>query len=198
MKERRKSDKVRIRTPSQDEVYKKRPRSYVDVRHKTSDILLKCDEDTHLNRFPSTSSNASESFEIVSPSSKSVFKFNSADNKPPRTNTISATKLVATLSPMIKRKVISAMQSVQASQENTQPPPRSNLFLAILAMIVCLPIGILAWHHAKKVSLLNSKNEFTQARASSKMAATFSYIGFISSGLIASSVFVAFVLKELI
>ena len=103
-------------------------------------------------------------------------------------------KLAATLSPMIKRKVISAMQSVQANQ-NTLPPPKSNMYLAFITLFICPPLGCLAWHHARKVNKLMA-DDMTRARLASKMAATYSYIGFLIGGLILTAIFVAYVLVD--
>ena len=116
--------------------------------------------------------------------------------EPPNTPTISASKLVSSLSPLIKRKVISALQSMNTAQQGPELPPKSNMFLAVLTMFVCPPLGVLAWHHAKKVKRLWESNDMANARASSKMAGTLSYIGFLIGGLLVTAVFVVLVLVE--
>ena len=121
------------------------------------------------------------------------FPSTSAGSKDQATTAIS-NKLASTLSPMIKRKVISAMQSVQANQ-NTLPPPKSNICLAFITLFICPPLGCLAWHQARQVDKLMTE-DMARARLASKMAATYSYIGFLIGGLILTAIFVAYVLVD--
>lgn len=109
-------------------------------------------------------------------------------------NTTTSNKLLTTLSPIIKRKVISAMQTVQANQTGL-PPPKSNIVPAFLTLFICPPLGCLAWHHARKVNRLSGE-DMSRARLASKMAATYSYIGFLIGGLIVTTFFVVYVLVD--
>ncbi|KAL5261064.1 hypothetical protein ACHWQZ_G006946 [Mnemiopsis leidyi] len=111
-----------------------------------------------------------------------------------QTTTAISNKLASTLSPMIKRKVISAMQSVQANQ-NTLPHPKSNICLAFITLFICPPLGCLAWHQARQVDKLIAE-DMVRARLASKMAATYSYIGFLIGGLILTAIFVGYVLVD--
>ena len=85
---------------------------------------------------------------------------------------------------------------MNTAQQGPELPPKSNMFLAVLTMFVCPPLGVLAWHHAKKVKRLWESNDMANARASSKMAGTLSYIGFLIGGLLVTAVFVVLVLVE--
>lgn len=202
------SKRVQITLQRSSAVEEPGPRDYHIRSEPGPSISTRCDTDlrprdyhirTHsdVSRELSNSSNISELTSVdgvISPNPRA--KRHRSSERYPSTSSVNKdqTKLASTLSPMIKRKVISAMQSVQANQ-STLPPPKTNKFLALLTLLICPPLGCLAWHHARKVNKLISE-DIGRARLASKMAATYSYIGFLIGGLILTAIFVTYVLLD--